>query len=85
MRVLKVSSGDDYAAIEFENNHGGVSVLDIINNLSNYEAPDEEWELGVFEVGEVSNEFVQFIRTHIEDYETSKSTTFYLETETIRE
>lgn len=83
MKVLKVG-GEDYSAIEFENQHGGVLVSDVINNLEDYQSPDGEWELNVFEVGEVSKEFVQFVRTHVEDYDDSKSETFYMENETIR-
>lgn len=89
MKVLKVTSGDDYAALQFENAHGGKKASEIINNLDQYQGdPDDEdayWELYVYEVGEVSEDFVKFIRRHIQDHDDAKHTQFYMEYDTIGE
>ena len=87
MKVLKISGGD-FAVIHFEEEHSGVAVSSIIDNLQDYSVEnsdneDAEWELSVFEVGEVSEKFVKFIREDIQDYDSSKDVGFYLETETI--
>jgi hypothetical protein len=87
MKILNVT-GDDYAALHFANKHGGTAVIDIINSIEEYAAKDEEeddgwWELSVDEVeGEVSKSFIDYVKTKI-DYDDSKHTMWYHETETI--
>lgn len=90
MKALIVT-GDDYGAVHFENTHRGTSVSEIIKSIeqdgdeSMYQAEedaDEYFELEVREVGEVSPEFLKFIRGFI-DYDDSKHRTFYLENETV--
>ena len=44
----------------------------------------ETWSIEIIEVGEVDPRFVSFIRSNIEDYDTSKNVTFYLENEKVR-
>jgi hypothetical protein len=84
MRAILIHGDGDYSASEFENEHGGTPVIDIINNPDQYESEDELWEINVIEVGEVDQQFVDFIRNHIEDYDYSKHKTFYLENENVR-
>lgn len=78
-RVLLVSGDDDFAALKFENEHGGAKVKDIIDNLDKYVSPDEEWKLEVFEFGDIDPKFAKFVREHIQDYDDSKNKEFYLE------
>lgn len=85
MRAIRIHGEGDYSAAEFENEHGGTPVIDIINNLDQYISEDELWDIEVIEVGEVSPLFVEFIRQHIEDYDFSKCETFYLENENVRD
>jgi hypothetical protein len=81
IRVLFVS-GDDYSALSFEKANPGVLVSDIIDNIENYES--DEWELSVHQFDEIDPKFVDFIKDNIQDYDMSKDTNFYLETEKIR-
>ena len=80
-KVLLVTSGDDYAALNFENKYSGSKVSDIIENLSKYEGDD--WELSVFEFGHIDPKFVSFIKNKIQGYDQSKNTNFYLDIQTI--
>lgn len=85
MRAILIGGDGDYAASEFENEHGGTPVIDVINNLENFQPEEEDlWTIEVIEVGEVDPRFVEFIRNNIEDYDYSKHVTFYLENENIR-
>ena len=80
-RVLLVS-GEDYSALSFEKENAGTLVSDIIDNIENYES--DEWELSVHQFGVIDPKFVDFIKDNIQDYDMSKDTNFYLETEKIR-
>jgi hypothetical protein len=80
-RVLLVS-GEDYSALSFEKANAGVLVSDIIDNIEDYES--DEWELSVHEFGEIDPKFVKFIKNNIQDYDMSKDTNFYLETEKLK-
>lgn len=82
MKAILVSSGDDYAALQFEDTFSGTSVKEIIDNLSNYENEDS-WEIEVVEVGNIDPLFISFIRDNIQDYDDSKHTNFWLDYETI--
>lgn len=81
VRVLLVSGGDDFHAIQFENEYGGTLVKDIINNIYEYES--DEWELSVYTFECIDPKFVEFIKNIIMDYDRSKTTNFYLESEVI--
>ena len=53
MKVL-IINGFDFAVTHFENNHKGVKVISIINDLESFK-PDgsdeyEEWDLSVVEI-----------------------------------
>lgn len=80
-KVLFVTVEDDYHALSFENKYGGTPVKDIIENLSNYES--DEWDLKVYTFKSIDPKFVEFIKSNIQDYDDSKSTNFYLDTDTI--
>jgi len=83
-KVLLVTGEDDFHANSFENKYGGTSVSDIIDNLSQYESLDEEWELEVHTFGAIDPKFVKFIKSRIQDYDDSKNTNFYLDTDIIK-
>ena len=85
MRAILIHGEGDYSAAEFENEHGGTAVIDIINNPDQFQSEEELWEIDVIEVGEVDPQFVKLIREHIEDYDYSKHKTFYLEYENVRD
>lgn len=78
MKVLKVSSGDDFAAAEFENQNGGLPVNDVLNDLDAFRSDD--WDLEVVEFpGTVDPDFIDWIKTEICDYDNLKNTSFYIE------
>jgi hypothetical protein len=90
MKAILISGDGDFCAVHFENKFGGTPVMDIIQHPESFypdqddEDEDETWSIEVIEVGEVDPRFVTFIRNEIEDYETSKNVTFYLENEKVR-
>lgn len=81
-RVLLVTGGDDYHALRFEENYSGTPVVDIINNISEYES--DEWELKTFTFGSIDPKFILFIRNKIQDYDDSKTKNFYIEGDIIK-
>jgi hypothetical protein len=85
MKLLYIHSGDDYAALTFEQQYGGRKVVDLLKDIDGVKRSVEykEVEVDVIEVGDVDERFVKFLRDHILDYDQSKHNTFYLETETI--
>lgn len=83
MKVLYVSSDDDYAALEFEDAYRGTAISEIIANPKAFESDDELWTLEVMEFEEVDPKFIEFVRNRIQDYDESKHHNFYLETETL--
>jgi len=88
MRVLKVYSDGDYGAIAFEGAWSGTLVKDILDDIDNYKQDVEEdyeaeYLLEAYDFGEIDIKFVRFIKDEIIDYDDSKHTTFYLETETV--
>lgn len=90
MKAILVSSGDDYAALQFEEAFSGTPVIEIIENPDNFQSnedsEDEEegyWEIEIVEVGNVDPRFLKFIRNSVQDYDDSKHTNFWLEDETI--
>jgi len=81
-RVLLVSGDGDFSVINFENAHGGTSIKDIMDNLDNYQSEDGEWNLEIREFdGDIDPKFVKFIKSKIQDYDESKNTTFFVESE----
>lgn len=93
MKAIYIN-GDDYGALQFENKFKGTKVSDVISNFQDYvlvehggnvEADEEDsyWEIEVIEVGEVSPEFLKFVRDNIQDYDDLKHSNFYLETQSI--
>jgi len=89
VKVLKVYDGD-FAVIHFENEHGGISVDEIIENPAKFlptEENDEyeQWNLKVLEFeGTIDPNFISFIRDELISYDDSKIATFYIEGETVR-
>lgn len=89
MKAILISGDGDYCAVHFESKFGGTPVKDIIENPELFEPTDEDededetWSIEVIEVGEVDPRFVKLIRNEIEDYDSSKHKTFYLENEKV--
>jgi hypothetical protein len=81
-RLLMVSGGD-FSALEFSREHSGKKVSDIIDNLSEYEG--DEFDLEVYEFGEVDPKFVSFVKQSVMDYDQKKDTNFFFEWETLGE
>lgn len=82
-RVLLVT-GDDFAVINFESAHGGTPVKDILDDLEKYESEHEEWDIKALEFeGDIDPKFVKFIKSDIQDYDQSKDTTFFLDSDII--
>lgn len=84
-KVLLVENGcGDFGAIEFQNNHGGTPVKDILADLDKYASEDEMYYLHAHEFeGDIDPKFIEFIKRNIQDYDDSKNTTFYLENEIV--
>ena len=80
-KVLLVTGDDDFHANSFAQEHCGTPVEDIIDALEVYES--DEWELEVFTFDCIDPKFVEFIKEYIQDYDQSKTTNFYLDTDTI--
>lgn len=81
-QVLLVEGFDDFNALAFEERFGGTKVIDIINNLEDYQ-DDDCWELSVHTFKNVDPEFAKFVKTYIQDYDDSKNKNFYLDNEVI--
>lgn len=86
MKILKVGGGGDYAALSFGIKYGGTPAIDIINDLSKYEAKEDGedyWELEVVEIeGEVSKSFIDFVKREM-DYDDTKHVMWFHEMEVI--
>lgn len=88
MKMIYVFGDEEYAALEFERAFDGRLVSDIINELipepfvGSYEF--DEFNIELYEFGDVDTNFIQFIRNTILDYDQSKHENFYFEGETIR-
>lgn len=82
MKVLFIYGDDDYSALNFE--QSGMSKEEVykiaMDNGSRFDFETEEgnFTVKVFEFGEVDVQFIQFIRSHIEDYDQSKHQTFHV-------
>ena len=84
MKLLQVY-GDDYSALEFRREHNETTVREVIDDIGSYGS--EEWQLKIIEIPDesVSQEFLDFIRNEIQDYDDSKSNTFWMEDEIIKD
>ena len=82
MKILYVHGDGDYAALHFEENHGGVKVSEIIRNVEKYKDADYILEVLTF-AGNVDANFVDFVRSTFQDYDASKHSTFYTEDEVV--
>lgn len=70
----------DYGALEFERYFKGKSVNEIIERFfDNDEEYDGDFDMELYEFGEVDEKFIDFIRHKIHDYDDSKHQNFYLE------
>lgn len=83
MRVIFVE-GDDYAAEHFKSHFSGSTVEDIIETGETVVETDEYYfEITVLEVGEVSEEFINFVRNKLIDHDNGKHENFWLDSEVI--
>lgn len=87
-KVLLVTTDDDFGALAFEQKYGDERASEVIRNVEegspNYQSPDGEWNLEVFTFeGKIDPKFARFIKTRIQDYDDSKNTNFYLESDII--
>jgi len=86
MLVLKVSNNcGDFGAMQFEEAHGGKLAGEIIADmLADSDAHEsDDWQLSLHEFKDIDPAFVKFVKERIMDYDDSKNTNFYLETEKI--
>lgn len=88
-KILFVTGGD-FSANSFEQKFGGTQVKTIIENIQNYQTDDSDedeplWDLSVLEFdGPIDPAFIKFIKSDIQDYDHSKNSNFYLETDIIK-
>jgi len=83
MKVLYVSSGDDYAALSFEEkefDHKEIweKARKCDNYLWIYEDEECCLEIQALEFGEVDSEFIEFVRNDVQDYDACKHADFYI-------
>lgn len=91
MKVLRVSSANrDYGASYFENEYFGQSVDELIKRVEAGEKfttgdmeEEDELDMRVLETGDVSPEFIKFMRDEVIDYDDQKHQAFYFEGEII--
>jgi hypothetical protein len=92
LHMIGTVDGHDYAAVTFENIFKGSTGKELIDKVESGETLagteyDEEFEFNVrvVEVPEetISDELLDFIKKDVVDYDDSKHSNFYLETETI--
>ena len=92
MKLLKVTSDDDYGMLNFEDVHGGTPVIDVINNLKDYEYTEEcdcdgSWLLEVVEfpgnVEDLDPGLITWIKRQI-DYDNAKHDFFFFENEVVK-
>lgn len=79
MRILFVYGNGDYSALDYERDIGQEKALKLIGGELNKEVeigPDTRAKL--IDVGEVSAEFIQFIRDEIQNYDQAKARNFYI-------
>lgn len=93
--IMIFVSGDDYAALEFEQAHEKLPVSYFIDTYfdkdeteiafsfvtNNHEERTVDIELLKFE--SVSLDFIKFVRNQVQDYDQSKHENFYCEGQTI--
>lgn len=83
MKMLYVS-GDDFAALEFQNYFKGQTIASIIERfIDNDEEYDGDFVMELYEFGDVDGEFIHFVRNQIQDYDQSKDCNFYFEDQTV--
>lgn len=91
MKILQSIPDGDYAALDFKREYTGTKVSDLIARVESGETKfpvkDFEVELKVhdFEDQSFSPRLRSFVRNEIEDYEQSKSWTFWFEDEVIKD
>ncbi len=79
--------GDDFAALEFENQFNGKLTKDVIDEMipepfvGSHEFDD--FSIRLYEFDEIDPQFIEFIRRHIQDHDQSKNENFYFEDEII--
>lgn len=92
MKLIYVTSGGDYGAAAFTDNHKRQTVASIIERIESgenldkdfdEEAYEDEYTVEVMTFADVDPLFVEFIRNVIQDYDDSKNHNFWLETETV--
>lgn len=83
MKAIFVN-GDDYSALHFEEQFKGQTVKSIIESGETLFEEDEYYiTISVEEVGEVSKEFLSFVRDNLIDHDRGKHENFWLENETV--
>lgn len=83
MRVLEVSSMDDYAAVTFEDelNEDVAKFVKLCDeNNGSYEDEETGIEFSVHEFGDVDPKFIDWVKNDVIDYDDSKHHNFYVAT-----
>lgn len=88
-----IITGDDYGALQFEQKFLGTKVSDIVNNINDYtliehggtveDDGETYWEVQVYDVGQVSDEFISLYKKQIEDHDDKKHTRILFETDVL--
>jgi hypothetical protein len=82
MKVLYVTSGDDFAALRFEEKYGTKEYQGLWDKCQSKDDDtiivEEFIEITAMEFGEVDPEFLAFMWNNMIDYDYAKSTNFYI-------
>lgn len=79
-RVFLYVTGDDYAALEFENNYDAQTVYeDMMENKENHIILDDEFycEVRIKEFDYVSDDLLGFVKSELCDYDDLKHANIY--------
>jgi hypothetical protein len=79
MKIAFVQGDDDYGAMTFEDDFGGIEKLKAMSEGKiPCEDEDGEWRVTFHDFGEVDPKFVDWIKLEIQDYDDSKHKNFYI-------
>lgn len=91
MKILKIIADGDYDACIFEEKFAGQKIADLIEKVEakekltykDDEGEEQELFARIYEVGEIDERFLAFVRDEVQDYDDAKNSNFYLENQTL--
>mgnify|MGYP001578046829 CR=1 FL=1 len=87
MKILKIIADGDYDALTFEEKFNGQKIADLILQVESGKIltyDDVELNAQVYEVGDIDDRFLKFVREEVQDYDDVKHSNFYLENQILK-